>query len=257
MHYRHAIALLLLLSGLPKAGGCVLTLAYNEQSSPPYIAGDGADVPASPGIAIELVQKAVAGQGCRLQLVRRPGKRALVEVERGQFDGLILYSYTAERGRTLVYPLKKDHPDAARRLATLSHYLYQRRGNRVEWDGKTLRAGRQGPIGINRGFGIRADLEKLGAMIEEANSTEQNLNKLKLGRIVAYAMQDNIADHIIAEGDYAMIEKLPQALQRKDYYLAFSRRFYLAHRPLAERIWDDIGRQRDTLLKSRLPDYLQ
>lgn len=257
MHYRHGIVLLLLLFGLPKAGGCVLTLAYNEQSSPPYIVGDGTDVPAKPGIAIELVQKAVAGQGCRLQLVRRPGKRALVEVERGQFDGLILYSYTAERGRTLVYPLKQGQPDSSRRLATLSYYLYRRSGGPVEWDGNTLRNFRHGPIGINRGFGIRADLEKLGVHIEEANSTGQNLNKLKLGRIIAYAMQDNIADHIIAEGAYTNIEKLPLPLQRKDYYLIFSQRFYLADRPLAEKIWADIGQRRDDLLKNRLQGYLQ
>ncbi len=99
-------------------------------------------------------------------------------------------------------------------------------------------------------------LTPLGIRLEGVQTTEQNLGKLHLGRIGAYAMQEHIADPAIRqmhlEND---IEKLPIPLLTKNYYLTFSHKFYAAHPEIAEKIWSVIGEQRDSLTKSLLPRY--
>lgn len=238
------------------APACELSLAYTEHPSAPFLEGDGLSTPAHPGVAIEIVSLAAAQAGCTLHLARLPNLRVLRSVEAGDADGAILFSWDAERGRQMVYPMKGDQLDTVRRLATLSYYLYRRKGGTVNWDGVTLSNPDNLPIGINTGFSIAAMLVPLGVKLDEVQTTEQNLGKLHLGRIGAYAMQEHIADPAIRRMHLENeIEKLPMPLSTRNYYLAFSHKFYAAHPDAAEKIWSFIAEQRDGLTKSLMQHY--
>jgi polar amino acid transport system substrate-binding protein len=207
-------------------------------------------------VAVEIVSLAAAQAGCTVHLTRLSNLRALRAVESGENDGAILFSYDAERGRLMTYPMKGDQPDAARRLATLSYYLYRRKGGSINWDGVTLSNPENLPIGINTGFSIADLLTRFGARLDEVQTTEQNLGKLRLGRIGAYAMQEHIADPVIRQMHLENeIEKLPVPLSTKNYYLAFSHKFQAAHPDVAEKIWSIIADQRDSLTKSLMQHY--
>jgi polar amino acid transport system substrate-binding protein len=238
------------------APACDISLAYTEHPSAPFLEGEGMSAPARPGVAVEIVTAVAAQVGCNVHLTRLANLRVLRSVEAGDVDGAILFSFDAERGRLMTYPMKGEQPDATRRLATLSYYLYRRRGGSINWDGTTLSNPENLTIGINTGFSIADMLTPLGIRLEGVQTTEQNLGKLHLGRIGAYAMQEHIADPAIRqmhlEND---IEKLPIPLLTKNYYLTFSHKFYAAHPEIAEKIWSVIGEQRDSLTKSLLPRY--
>lgn len=212
--------------------------------------------PARPGVAIEIVSLAAAEAGCKVHMSRLSNLRVLRSAETGEIDGAILFSYDAERGALMTYPMKGDQPDATRRLAMFSYYLYRHKGGRINWDGITLSNPDNVTIGINSGFSIAELLFRYNVKIDEVQTTEQNLGKLRLGRIGAYAMQEHIADPVIKqmhlEND---VEKLPIPLSTKNYYLTFSHKFYAAHPEIAEKMWAFIGEQRDSLSKSLMQHY--
>ena len=245
-----------LFSPLASASPCEISLTFTEHRSAPFLEGEGMNPAIQPGIAVEIVTTAVAQAGCSVKLSRTSNLRVLRSVESGDIDGAILFSWDAERGHLMVYPMKGEEPDTARRLATLSYYFYRRKDGKFTWDGSTIKNPDNLPIGINTGFSIADQLKKLGVRLDEVQTADQNLGKLRLGRIGAYAMQEHIADPAIQqlhlEGE---IEKLPIPLSTKTYYLTFSRKFYAAHPEIAEKIWAAIAEKRDQMTKTLLQHY--
>ncbi|HEX8955981.1 MAG TPA: transporter substrate-binding domain-containing protein [Burkholderiaceae bacterium] len=235
---------------------CEISLAYAEHPSEPFLEAKSKSSPARPGVAVEIVSLAAAEAGCKVRLSRLANLRVLRSTETGEIDGAILFSYDTERGASMVYPMKGGQLDASRRLATFSYYLYRRKGGRINWDGVTLSNPDDVTIGINLGFSIADLLFKYNVKLEEVQTAEQNLGKLRLGRIGAYAMQEHIADPVIKQMHMEdEIEKLPVPLSTKNYYLAFSHKFYAAHPEVAEKMWSFIAEQRDALTKSLMPHY--
>jgi polar amino acid transport system substrate-binding protein len=235
---------------------CTLSLTYADHPSAPFMIGGELNVPAKPGIAIDIAKAAAEEVGCTVKLTRLPGPRVLREVEAGDYDGAIMFSYEPERAQQMVYPLKGNVLDSGSRLATLRYFLYRRKGSAIDWDGTTIRNPGGLPIGINYGYSIGEWLQQKGVKVEEVKTTEQNIGKLQLGRIAGYAMQEHIADAAIkamhAEPD---IEKLSVPLSTKDYFLTFSQKFYREHPDIAKAIWQIIAEKRDVMTRDLLPQY--
>lgn len=235
---------------------CELEFAYAHQVSSPYITEAGPNEPL-PGLAVEIIAHAAAAHGCTARFVRRPGKRVLAEVAASAHTGALMFSYSPERQKSAVFPLDAaGKVDSERRLARLNYHLYRLSDSKLEWDGKSLR-NVQGAVGVNLGYAVAADLQALGAKVEEVPTTAQNLEKLRLGRIAAYAMHDFGVEAALRDPRYSKVERMPIALSVRDYYLTFSPRFYRDNRALAERIWDELPRSRDKLMRERVGDYIK
>jgi polar amino acid transport system substrate-binding protein len=235
---------------------CELEFAYAHQVSSPYITEAGPNEPL-PGLAVEIIAHAAAVHGCKTKFVRRPGKRVLAEVAASEHTGALMFSYSPERQKSTVFPLDAaGKVDSERRLARLHYYLYRMSDGKLEWDGKRFR-NLQGAIGVNLGYAVVADLQALGAKVEEVPTTAQNLEKLRLGRIAAYAMHDFGVEAALRAPQYAKVERMPIALSVRDYYLTFAPRFYRDNKALAERIWDELPRSRDKLMRERVADYMK
>jgi polar amino acid transport system substrate-binding protein len=245
------------LLALPQAlFACELEFAYAHQVSSPYITAAKPEEPL-PGLAVELIAQAVASQGCKATFVRRPGKRVLAEVTNNEHIGALMFSYSNERNRAMVFPMDPaGKVDANRRLARLSYYLYRMAGSKVEWDGKRFN-NLNGAIGANLGYAVVADLQALAVKVEEVPSTAQNLEKLRLGRLAAYAMHDFGVEAALRAPQYGKVERLAIPLSERDYYLTFSPRFYRDNKALAERIWDELARSRDKLMHERVAEYMK
>lgn len=249
------VILLWLACGLSRlAAACELQFAYINQASPPFLS-DGAPDQPLPGIAVEIVTAAAANAGCRASYVRRPGKRVLSEVGANMHVGALMFSYNEHRGEGLVFPTIDGHLDQRRRLARLTYYLYRPLGAKIDWDGISFHHA-EGAVGTNLGYAVAADLRERGIKVEEVTTTVQNLDKLRMGRIVAYAMHDYGVDRLLRQDAYSGIEKLPAPLSTRDYYLAFSAKFYAEHHELAEQIWEEVARQRERITLARVEHYL-
>ncbi|MDT8990456.1 transporter substrate-binding domain-containing protein [Curvibacter sp. APW13] len=236
------------------AWACNLTVAYSDTAAPPYLVGDGATVPDQPGIAVELVNLAAAAIQCKVSWERLPGRRVLRAVEYGEVDAMLMFSYSEERAAYAVYPMLDGKPDSRLRLAALQYHVYTVTGSPLTWDGKQF-APPPGVLGVNSGYSVGVDLRKAGFTVEEARTTEQNLQKLRLKRIAAYVMQDAPADLAIETQGIQDVRKLPIPYSSKDYFLPFSKISYVQTPGLAERLWESIAKVRRTHIKALLHKY--
>lgn len=259
LHFLHlfiaACQLVLTLgSGACLAQGKIIRLAYSDVSTPPYQVGEGLHIPEPAGIALDIIRQAAQDSGISIEIQRLPNKRVLFELQSGVIDGAFIFSHNAERQAFAEYPKNQGLPDASRRVARLSYYLYRMRGSQVNWNGSQFQH-LTGPVGANTGYSVIGDLKKWGVTVEEAKNTEQNFTKLRLGRLAAVATQDNIADFYLQKTRQSDIEKLPQALVEKDYFLIFNRSFAEKNRAEVEKLWNRIGVIRDQVTRTQLPLY--
>ena len=248
------VAGLLALVLAPSVFACSLRIVYSDVAAPPYILGNGTEVPAAPGIAVEVVNEAAQVVGCKLTWVRLPNRRVQIEMERGEADAMLMFSYNPERAKYAVYPLKDGKPDGALRLAVLSYYVYVKANSATAWDGAHF-ANLGGAVGVNAGYSVAADLTKMGLAVDEARSTEQNFTKLQMGRIGAYVMQDFPADLVIEQKALTDVQKLPLPFSTKDYFLPYSQRFFNVSSADGLRLWAQIGKTKSSRIKELLMKY--
>ena len=106
----------------------------------------------------------------------------------------------------------------------------------------------KGAIGIPTGYSIIRDLKRDGFEVDDtAQTTLQNLIKLKAGNVRAVAAQDVAADPIIKSNPAFkdIVPKIFPAINTKPNYLIFSRQFYTEHPGLAKRIWSELKSVRE------------
>jgi polar amino acid transport system substrate-binding protein len=245
---------LLVVALTPGAFACSLKIVYSDVAAPPYIVGNGEQVPAAPGVAVELVNDAAQAVGCKLNWIRLPNRRVQTDMERGQADAMLMYSYNPERAKYAVYPMKDGKPDGSFRLAALSYYVYVKSSSPTGWDGKQF-SSLTGPVGVNAGYSVAVDLTKMGLMVDEARSTEQNFTKLRMGRISVYVMQDGPADLVIEDGQLSDVQKLPLPFSTKDYFLPFSQRYFDTSSTEGLRLWEQIGKTKKSRVEELLMKY--
>lgn len=230
------------------------TLAYADVEFFPFEMGNKETPLEPPGIAVDIITTAVKELGLKPEVRRFPNNRVLAELEGGTVDGACSFSFKEERLKSGKYPMKDGKADSARRLTTVSYYVYKLRTSSLEWDGKEFK-NLKGWLGGSTGYSIVDDLKKKGIKMEEAKTTEQNLKKLVAKKIDGFAAQDVTTDFYVERPEYAMVTRLPTPLATKDYYLMLSNKFVTANPDLAEKIWSKIGEIRDRVTKESAPKY--
>ncbi|MFC3912041.1 hypothetical protein ACFOSS_00980 [Pseudaeromonas sharmana] len=226
---------------------CLLHLGFNDEPIPPYIERS---VPsAGPrGTAFALVDLAAHQVGCQIFWQPMPSLRVLHDAIGGEIDGALFYSWTTERARQLVFPMRHGQLDPGRRLATLNYVLYRRLGSNVQWNGVQLTP--QGcAVGYNEGWSVVDYLSQFRMNAHAGKGAEALLKLLAKGRLCAYATLEEAGDAAIARQS-GQFEKLSPPLLRKDYYLLFNPTYYQAHQAEVEALWSRIGALRESLATS-------
>lgn len=237
-----ATLLLALASGSPWATAAAPTpvrVCYNAQLGSP----DGGHFS-----LLLLRQVRDAMPGVRLQLSALPWMRCLILASRGEADAILGASHTPERALDLVYPRDANgQPDAARRLFAQGYRLLRRRGDALDTDGARF-TGLSGLIGVERGHSAASLALQGGASVDDNHpDVHAMLAKLRNGRLSgALVAEPQYASLRAQPGALDGVEAVPTPLQQRAYYIAFSRDFVRREPLLAERIWAEAVRQRDT-----------
>lgn len=243
----------------PSVRAAELRLAYIEQDASPYLSGLGPVIPARPGIAVELVQRAVNRLGGRLQLTRMPARRMIQEVKAGRQDGILGFRYSAERAQDLVFPMRDGQPDATRYAARLAHSLYRRQGSVITWDGQRV-GGLTTPLAVSSTQLVADALQAQGIEIIRVESSGQMFAMLALDRVDAVVSLDIIGDRqMVVQADSqvaARIEKVMPPVLIEDFHVPLGRAFHAANRDFAERLWRMIGELRDATYAELTPVYV-
>jgi len=253
---RFSLAILMALLLLPlSAGALELRLAYIDQDARPYMTGAGTTIPEQPGVAVELVQRAVSQLGARLALTRMPARRMLEEVKAGRQDGILGFRHSPERAQDLVFPMRDGRPDATRHAARLAHSLYRRRDSSVTWDGRQV-GGLTAPVAVSSTQLVADALLAQGIEIIRIESSGQMFAMLSIGRVDAVVIIDALGDRQLRQQASGLIEKVTPPMLVEDFHVPVSPRFYAAHRDFTERLWRLIGERREAVYAELLPNYL-
>ncbi|MBS4044733.1 MAG: transporter substrate-binding domain-containing protein, partial [Alphaproteobacteria bacterium] len=251
-----SLAILMALLLLPlSAGALELRLAYIDQDARPYMTGAGTTIPEQPGVAVELVQRAVSQLGARLALTRMPARRMLEEVKAGRQDGILGFRHSPERAQDLVFPMRDGRPDATRHAARLAHSLYRRRDSSVTWDGRQV-GGLTAPVAVSSTQLVADALLAQGIEIIRIESSGQMFAMLSIGRVDAVVIIDALGDRQLRQQASGLIEKVTPPMLVEDFHVPVSPRFYAAHRDFTERLWRLIGERREAVYAELLPNYL-
>ncbi len=153
--------------------------------------------------------------------------------------------------------MKDGQPDPSKRLVTISYGIYTLKNSSITWDGKTFR-NLNGVMGVNRGFSVVSELEKMGVPLQEVNLVSQNLEKLKLGRIAAMLAQDVTAHALLKDQErFEGIVELRIPFATKPYYLMLSYQFIKKHSKVAEQIWTAIEEIRNNEFDDLVAKYAE
>lgn len=235
----------------------LFTVAYEDKTQFPYYVGEGSDIPPRPGAAVELIRLLEHEvSGLKVELRRLPWARCLADLEAGAVDGIFNASFKTERTKLGAYPWRNGEVDISRRLTTITYALYSTQGNVMQWNGTSF-GNPLGVIGAPRGYSIVDDLRKMGVVVEEANSSLQNLHKLMSKRVGMVALQVVTGDFLLARHatEFSTVSRITPPLDIKPYYLMVSLQFQKKHPQITEDIWNAVARLRENKLNALMERY--
>lgn len=231
-----------------------LTLCHEDQDSFPWVMTDGT------GLNFELLGLVERSLALHFVYVAVPWKRCLAGLEQGLYDGAFAASFKQERLSMGHYPSDGGgQVDELRRLHTSRYALYRRIGSAAAWDGQRFSHFTR-RVGSLSGFSIRDLLLAHGLEVDESSRDPLALLRMLIhGRVDAVALQTQRGDFLLkAHPQLAQrLEKLPQPLEEKAYYLMLSKDLLAREANLAEAIWDEVRRQRESPeYQARVAAYL-
>lgn len=238
--------ILLFLSNSYGSGGALpeIRLCYEDVIVHPWITGD------RKGLVIQELQQVEKITKIKFKYIRLPWKRCQIDAQNGKLDGLIAASFTKERTNWGVYPTKNNGElDRSLRLHTDSFMVFITKGSPIRFkDGRFLHLGNQ-LIGVQLGYSVGTDLEERGYATHSSFSTAQDLIEALGASVVTVAVLQNHAT-IKTLNDNPKLKNnivgLKQPFKVADQYLLFTKKFYLDHPEISNKIWKAIPIARES-----------
>jgi len=240
-------AYILLYPLIPCTLATTLRLATDDTPGNPWIIGGGLQFDKNlPGIEIELYRLMAARLALKLNMVRLPWKRCLLELKQGRVDGIFPASFKPERLAAGVYPMKNGRVDPLRKSRDSAYYLYTRETAPLGWDGSqfvNLHLMDRKTIGVPLGWSIASDLHNMGIDLLERPMPQDLLEILNRGGIAGVVCLDTVMDTYLVQrpNRFSAIRKNQPAVKEKAYYLMLSHPFIARHPALSEKIWDTVA----------------
>lgn len=230
---------------------------FEDKENPPYYMTNSVKNPTDVnGIYIDMIRMLETKiPNFKVQFTRAPWARCLNDLKSNVIDAIFASSFLAERLKLGAYPMKDDKPDSDLRLDAKAYKFYVLRNSEVQWDG--AKASNIALVGIQVGYSIKDDLNKMNLKVEESLNTESLFRKLQGERITAVAQLENIGDAFLnANPDFKKtIMKIDRPISTKDYYLQISYEFKSKNPEISEKIWKTLSEIRKNDLNKIMKNY--
>lgn len=229
-------------AGLNPADLPLVRIGYENTSYYPWSLPDGR------GVDLHLLGEVAQTCGVRVQLRTLAWEDCLRQLEQGALDGVINVSHTIEREKKYQYPTTDGQVDSALRMHIDGYGFYHRRGEPFCWhDG--LSDEFRGVVAAQREFSV-VDLLRARNIAVDDNftSAEDILALMAKGEVQAAALLYTNADHLLQRNPAwaSAVEKCPDDIISKPYYLVFNRSYYEHNRELCNRVWQQIAQVRSS-----------
>lgn len=229
-----------------RAAPLPLVFCHENEDSYPWVMRQRDGVA---GLNIQLLRQVERELGLAISFVGYPWRRCLAELAAGKVDGAFAASFKPERLAMGHYPmLDNGKPDPSRRMHTAGYSLYRLKGDNLEWDGRQF-GNLRGSIGAQAAFSVVDFLREKGVSVDQGTkSPEDTLRKLLVGRVQGAALQGLRGDHALQEFPELAekIERLPQPLEERPYYLMLSFQLTNNAPALAAAIWKTVAQVRES-----------
>lgn len=232
------------------AVGQTLKFATEDADSYPWTMKDGS------GVNFDLINKAADNIGVKVEFVLYPWKRCLESLKNNTVDGAFSASYKKKRTEMGVYPTTADgKPDASRQLHSSTYALYVQNGSDLSWDGEKF-VNLTGKIGAPAGYSIIEKLKEKGATVAEVPSTDKLVKMLAIGRLQGVASLTTQVDYALKNDSAAAgkIKIVEPPLVEKPYYLMLSHKLVKENAALANKLWDEIRKVRESAEYKKMYD---
>lgn len=220
----------------------VVTLCYEDQDVRPWRYRDGG------GLNFQLLDSAARQAGIILRYEATSWRRCLARLRDNEVDGIFAASFRADRLTFGAYPGGAS-PDIGKRLHMDRFVLMRRKGESLNWDGRSL-SHVEGAIGIQSGYSVGEQLRGLGVTVDEGAASAVDLvRKLASGRVAGAALLAGEASRILDHNAdlRSQVELLPVPLIEKPYYLMFSHAFLQLQPQQAEELWRAVEQVRTSV----------
>ncbi|SDG36061.1 MULTISPECIES: ABC transporter substrate-binding protein [unclassified Duganella] len=235
---RYSTCMLLALS-LPASARDSVTLCYEAQDVLPWRTEQGG------GLNFALLKMVGQRLDIDFQFQSIPWKRCLAQLKANAVDGAFAVSYKADRREIGEYP-GGNGADAGKRMHTDTYVLLRRKGSKVAWDGQHF-SQLDGAVGFQLGYSVGDVLRAQNVEVDEGSQRAVELaRKLIAGRVAAAAMGGSDAAGLMRGPLGAQLEQLPIPLIQKPYFLILSHALVASRPQLAERIWNEIEKSRNS-----------
>ena len=225
-----------------------ITFACNRDPNPPYVMGSGGDIDLNkPGITLEVLHLLEKSLNLEIHFEHVPAARIFAWIENNKVDGGFHFSFKTKRAKSIAYPMKDGKVDPDKRLMAMNYFLYKLKNSQLKWNGVKFQ-NLKGKIGANLGFSIVGDLKKMGVDVHEGTLTINLMRMLIKKRINGVVTIETLGDFSIKSHpkEFVNVVKVSPPVKKKNYYLALSYQFVKKHPTLAENIWNEIMKIRES-----------
>lgn len=194
-----------------------------------------------------LARHAIESQGDKAVFVALPWRRCVEGLRHGDYDGAVGMAATESFLPFMRFPLSDGQPDGAKALGDLLYVVVRLKDSPADWDGKHFLNLRKPVIYNAPSLLVDDKMHRLGAGNPNTSLSEkQMLAMLLAGRADIAVGRKGVTEELIEaeDGFRDRIEILPIPFVSAPSYLAFRKGFPDPSPGYAERVWDDIGRQK-------------
>ncbi len=214
-----------------------ITLCVDQSPIPPF------SFPDREGQAQRLIRMAIEKQGWRMQARVEPVNRCRANLKLGLLDASATLVPTAANREAGIFPMRGDVLDTAKALGVGRGFVYRLVGSNADWDGQKFS---NVALPVLYQLGVTVAQAKLSALKvahrDSGKTVPQLFRMLILKRADVVLGREFEADAVLQSSEFrGKIEKIAVPFITSEFYLVFSRSFYMRESATAERIWSTIA----------------
>lgn len=237
--------LLLVACGASAAEACQpVRVGYSDRERVPYYMGNGNEVPAQPGVLVELIRTAFRSVGCPVVLVRLPVARVRIALVSGAID-IAPADTPDERHAGYVVATSANGAIDRKRALAITAYVFVRSADKLSPATDPMQYFKTHMLAANQGTLLAAQLKAAGLQVDDGSfSSWNNFDKLRLKRVDGFTlalMTPAALDPYLATRYGQQITRLDKPVRVASMWLGANRNYYQAHRAQVEAVWNWIG----------------
>lgn len=218
-----------------------LQLCHDAAVDPKYEASVTVGAYTVTGLHNVMTLKILTKLGIEVELQSMPWVRCLHAVSKGDVDGAIGVGWTAERARSMHFPLQANgEPDPALALFSVHYFVYSHAQGDLQWDGAQFHQVKFG-VAAPKGFIVAQMLQQLGVYNPLEAEIDAAIMLTANRRIDGFVQSRAVAEGQLATSkDARLIKRLEPAFFRQPLYLVFSKQAMQRDPALLIKIWQTI-----------------